>query len=189
MFLKDQSEIQNLVWSDSQYMYRALLMTRLSIRKPFERVKTAVNDVVHQGPDMWSNTQVRRSCEELSLLTNRLLREYSSDDGDSIFRESLTVYGIGLAKAGFIAQLLTGTIGCLDTHNLKLYGLDINMRTDGSYASVQQNILTYYAACVMCGGSEVLWDNWCAHLARIRPAVWPTAESVSRYHVQIVEGK
>ena len=190
MFFKDQGQIESLVWQNPLYMYRAGLLVRLSVRRKFERVGDIVDRTVKYGADSLTMAVERRYCEDLSGFVQRMHAMYNFEQSDEIFREAIQLYGLGLPKAGFLTQLLTGEIGCLDTHNLKMYDIDPKQfRIDGNWKSVEKAIMSYKAACLHCGGSEVLWNEWCRNLATIRPQVWPDAESVSNYHVQIVRGE
>lgn len=189
MFKTHQPAIQTSVWESEEHMYRALLFVRLSIRRHLEHVGDMVNLAVEEGPDALPNAQEKRSCAELSLLASKLFHHYSADSNPlDILRESVRVFGIGVVKAGFIAQLLTGHIGCLDSHNLKMYGITERFELGASWQRNEAKLLTYVALCAQLGGSGNLWDMWCEHVSRIRPKVWPTAESVSQYHVDVITG-
>ncbi len=62
------------------------------------------------------------------------------------------VPGLGLAKAAFVSQLANGYLGCLDTVNLKRFGLNTKIRTINKYMEA------FYATGET--GCE-LWRNWC----------------------------
>jgi hypothetical protein len=105
------------------------------------------------------------------------------DVRDWSLRRLLEIPGLGIAKAGFVRQLLHGDVGCLDTHNLKLYGLNARaFRTDCSVVALTERLQTYENLCTVIG-TEQLWDGWCEHVAALRPKVWRDAETVSRFHV------
>lgn len=80
--------------------------------------------------------------------------------------ERLTVYmripGIGIAKAGFICQLVFGTVGCLDSHNLRRFGKPQDyFKVKQSAKARADQIAEYIDLCRSVGGSEYLWNSWC----------------------------
>lgn len=99
--------------------------------------------------------------------------------------------GLGLVKAGFLLQLVFGEAGCLDTHNVKRFGLNSqafrstafkNAKTESTRDRMVSN---YLELCHNLGGSESLWDSWCSHLADVDPGfVSPT--QVSEMHVAAI---
>jgi len=107
---------------------------------------------------------------------------------DDLMREFLKVPGLGMAKAGFMCQLLVGDAGCLDMHNIERFGLDVNVwripnlkDTDKQVAAVDDKISLYLHLCEMCGGSERLWDEWCEVL-NDKIGTFTSADDVSRRH-------
>ena len=111
------------------------------------------------------------------------------DNPDALLEVFLRVPGLGLAKAGFACQLFAGIVGCLDTHNIKLYGVPMstlsynkNAKRDETKARRRQ---AYLALCERIGGSEKLWRAWCEYKASIAPGNWDNGgESVSALHVE-----
>lgn len=113
---------------------------------------------------------------------------------------------LGVAKAGFAAQLLTGTVGCMDVWNMKdahlMRVLDIQdvslfpkqiMRIDSqtSDKAIFSKLFQYCGFCAKVG-SAFLWDNWCATLAaQYSPTnmlyPWRTAQNVSTFHLQCLD--
>ena len=92
----------------------------------------------------------------------------------------------GLAKAGFYTQLLTGGVGCLDSHNCKIYGVE---KKDLSISGVsdalrQKRIRMYLDLCKVIGGSRYLWNQWCNYVASLYPKVWRDGFHVSELHVR-----
>jgi hypothetical protein len=114
--------------------------------------------------------------------------------------------GIGLAKAGFILQMIWGLGGCIDSENQKLYsaklGFDVVAGTIDKGASHETKLATvrqYQALVDVCSGggatgSATMWDAWCAYIAAKKVAQittakkssWtgplPTADDVSALH-------
>lgn len=76
--------------------------------------------------------------------------------------------GLGLAKGGFVAQLCWGLSGCLDSHNVKRYGINPNTvaaRKVKRFTTARARASEYNAACDTLGGTRALWDSWCTYVA------------------------
>jgi len=96
--------------------------------------------------------------------------------------------GFGLVKAGFVIQLVYGLCGCLDTHNLRKYGVKKNsfnkFKTRKTIAGRRTFIARYVTLCYQLGGPSVLWDKWCEYVAERQPTRYDDAEHVSRLHCE-----
>ena len=96
--------------------------------------------------------------------------------------------GLGLAKAGFVAQLAFGVSGCLDTHNLRRYGIGRNtfahIKRRKTLAGRRAMVERYCTVIDWCGGTSALWDSWCYYVAsdsQMKRA-YRDAEHVSELH-------
>lgn len=77
-------------------------------------------------------------------------------------------HGYGLVKGGFVLQMMTGQVGCIDTRNLDYFELDARtVRSPSSPSSRQalKHAKAYVTLCDNLGGSEKLWNVWCEYLA------------------------
>jgi len=96
------------------------------------------------------------------------------------------IHGINVAKAGFVMQLAVGAVGCLDSHNLKRFGLKksaFNIApTVKTLTTKLKKVAAYVAACDELGGCEFLWDSWCDYVAEQRPEAFDS-EQVSELHM------
>lgn len=117
------------------------------------------------------------------------------DDDIELMRVFLRVPGLGLVKAGFACQLFAGRVGCLDVHNIKLYGLSRNDLRIAKGAKRETTILRritrYVELCRELGGAVKLWAAWCDYKAQVSPAGnWPDmGASVSLMHVEACRGE
>jgi len=59
--------------------------------------------------------------------------ETPRDMAESLLNLFTSIYGLGLAKAGFCAQLIYGVSACLDTHNLIRFGISSNVIKNGDF--------------------------------------------------------
>lgn len=95
-------------------------------------------------------------------------------------------WGLGPAKAGFVAQMAFGVGGCLDTHNLRRFGLREvrGFRQLKSLRGRRHMIERYCAALATCGSTRTLWDSWCHYVANQsrRQNLYHNAEHVSALH-------
>lgn len=113
---------------------------------------------------------------------------------DSLLMEVfMRVPSLGLVKAGFACQLFAGQVGCLDTHNIRMYGLNknaLNVSKKLKPETLAKHVARYCEMCLELGGSASLWAAWCEYKARVAgPGNWPDgAESVSLLHVEACSG-
>ncbi len=111
-----------------------------------------------------------------------------------------SVKGLGLAKAGFAAQLIYGVSACLDSHNLERFKINPNSIKSSTFKNAKTHktrakyIARYCDYVEKCGGTESLWDSWCAYVYE-RPdavgfkmngnkSVYESAEHVSALHCE-----
>lgn len=114
------------------------------------------------------------------------------EDDLALLRYLITLPGLGLVKAGFAAQLIAGSIGCLDVWNARAHQLTRSLRNynpRATVATLTKKLTTYIAACKAIGTPAFLWDTWCTAMAgRHTPGStyypWETPEAVSAFHVE-----
>ena len=112
----------------------------------------------------------------------------------SLMNIFLRVNGLGMAKAGFMCQLTAGLVGCMDSHNLKMYNLDAkdfvlakNPKTIKSLDTNVKKIRNYVQICNEYG-TENLWNSWCSFLAT-KSTKWRDANHVSEVHYSYLMGE
>ena len=106
----------------------------------------------------------------------------------AFIRQWLKVPGMGIVKAGFVAQMTCGKAGCLDMHNITRYGLDAKVLTVPKRVNVADQLVAiddtinhYLSLIELCGGTEYLWDEWCRILDE-KVGTFHGADDVSRRH-------
>ena len=187
MFQVDQPAIAEYAWSTPRHVAEVIMFARLTIRRHFFVVPSVVAAVREHGYVALPDSSSRATYN--SLYSGSVAPPHCADDPQVIFRKCLQVPGIGMAKAGFIVQMLTGQCGCLDTHNLKRFGLDANLfRTDAPWSKVEKRLNLYWAICES-HGSAFLWDSWCELIAGKYPYHFVDAEAVSQLHVTAILGE
>ena len=170
------------------HMAHTALMSLLSARIQFTRVGEMMEDVRKNGLDSSALFGYKRAGYK-----------YILDNMDSLYAETMSlteqrdlldlwssVPGLGLVKAGFVVQLTRGTIGCIDTHNQKLYDITANELRLPKTLTAKGRMLKidkYIDTCHKLGGSHHLWKQWCILMAAKYSHVWDSGEAVSRAHV------
>ena len=193
MYKQDQARIER--WCDSPEKFHTVAtMVLLSIRMQWVGVGTQMASVRRMGADSaclwgWKKTGWCYVRDNRAKLFERT-QMYNNGEIwlDDLMRVYLKVPGLGMAKAGFLCQLLTGDGGCLDMHNVERFGLkpnvwNIRRRKDvaAQIREVDDKISLYLSLCESCGGSEKLWDEWC-ELLNERVSTFHNADDVSRRH-------
>ena len=123
---------------------------------------------------------LRNHADELYDELEYLWHECASDD--AMLRAVMQCPGIGLAKAGFILQMCYGISGCLDSHNLRRYGIGERYYATGTKATDRRRISEYNETCRKLGGTRALWDTWCTQLAET-DGRYLSANEVSGLHL------
>ena len=115
-------------------------------------------------------------------------RACSTYDAAGLIHEFASYPGLGVVKGGFLAQLAFGVGGCVDSHNMKRFGVTPSQfaahRFKGAKtAATRAKIVNQYCNLIDDnGGCAVLWDGWCDHVASLRPDVFDDGFAVSETH-------
>lgn len=193
MYKEDQARIERWCKNPDKFLSVGT-MVLLSIRMQWVGVGTqmaSVDKLGSKSPCLWGwklkGYQYLRDNRK-ALYSH--VRDYRAGRIwlDDLMREFLKVPGLGLAKAGFLCQLLTGHAGCLDMHNVERFNLDSTVlqiprrkKLADQLAVIDNRIAFYLRLCELCGGSERLWDEWC-ELLNDKVSTFHDAEDVSRRH-------
>jgi hypothetical protein len=199
MFATHAQRISAYGRSDPQSFANVVQFVILTIRQPLHRVPDDMLTAAQQDEaardvlwgwkwEAYANAELdaERSwsyCEHVfadATLDNHarsvLMIEYLADQR-----------GLGLAKAGFVVQLIYGLAGCLDSHNLARFG--IKPRAFSNYkersSKARRKLCERYVETVYeLGGPETLWDSWCAYVAANQPENYRDADHVSALHCE-----
>ena len=102
--------------------------------------------------------------------------ENSRELAENLLNLFVGIHGIGLAKAGFCAQLIYGVSACLDSHNLARFDIPESKIKSSTFKNIKtlktrwKWIARYCDFVEKCGGTESLWDSWCDYVYQ-RPDV------------------
>ena len=193
MFSKHQPNIEEFARQNSDNFAQVVLFVSATIQQMFHTVPAIMDDVREHGLDskhLWGSKQDtwRYTLENKDLLFEAVFSDMDLEDKLLSIAE---IPGIGLVKAGFVLQLCTGEVGCLDVHNLRRFGLSAQTFKLGKvkYLTARKKASLYIKTCLECGGSETLWDEWCHLIADKYPQRWSNSGfRVSEAHEEIITG-
>lgn len=93
--------------------------------------------------------------------------------------------GMGLAKAAFAVQLTRGELGCLDTHNVKRFGIDPKVATARKQSAKAREA---YLKAQQVMTSEEWWNTWCNYVAERYSNIYQSGDEVSALHASAIIG-
>ena len=193
--------IQQYAKASSDNLADIILMVVLSIQQDWRSVGGQLNDVKIVGGEsrfLWGNKRntYKYLARRKDFLFSQFLAVLNSKKADdekalSFMKIFLQVPGLGLVKAGFCCQLAAGLVGCIDLHNIRLYGIDekhlkISMKVKNKDL-IKNKINNYVTICHNIG-TEKLWDSWCNHLATKHKS-WRDGFHVSEVHQTFLMGE
>jgi hypothetical protein len=193
MFKQDQTLIAKWCRNPDKLMLVGV-MVLLSIRMQWVGVGNQMADVRKHGAKskcLWGfKLAGYKYLRDNKAQLYRAVRDYRAGRTylNDLLREFLKVPGLGLPKAGFLAQLVVGRAGCLDMHNVERFDLDarvwlIRPRKNAAdqVREIDDKIALYLKLIDLCGGTEKLWDEWCEHV-NDKVGTFDGAADVSRRH-------
>lgn len=202
MFETDQKLIGEFARESADNMARVITFVFLTVQQPLNSVEDQMKSVDQydiSSPFLWGwKTDAYAYLQEnkQSIYDNAMAIHDRYPNPDICANELLKFFaalpGLGLAKGGFAIQLCFGLSGCIDSHNLKRFGIPVSRfkaaRYKGAKTQKTKNriIEEYHAACKRAGGTAALWDGWCAYVAEHSQAAYTTAQDVSRMHCDAI---
>ena len=193
MFTNHNSKINKFALESADNLAKVILMVSLSIQQNWLSVGDQIKDVEQHGINsrfLWGvkkNTYLYTEAHKHKLLgqVRAVLasKKPSAARSLSLMRIFLKIPGLGLAKAGFCCQLITGLVGCMDSHNIKLYGLDtkdLTLPKNTKSPTYAKKLSAYVDMCIN-HGSENLWNTWC-ELVATKSKKWDDGHHVSEVH-------
>ena len=209
-----QPKIQAWVETDPEKNFpKVIKFVSLTILQPFYSMGNQIDSINDKGklsPYVWGNKlKTFEWLADCPTHLNSIFRNLDSlTDAEAIATIS-QIPGIGLAKGGFVLQLVKNNRGgCLDRHNLSsIYTIkdilrDININKDNISKdnnnifkdNISININTIIKSkpleySVLCNhiGSQTLWDNWCSFVDQKYPTHFGPNGSSSEYHLSCLE--
>ena len=189
-------EVNVFAQGSRENLVRSCLFVLATIQQQLETVPVALTDIVELAEGSrfaWGPKLAGITWLQSETRTQLLFEEATSciDSPVELLDVFLQVPGFALVKAGFMCQIFAGSVGCIDTHNVALYGIK---RGDTRYEPAKPDTLKrkrerYVAMCDGLGGAHALWSRWCDHVARLRPFNWTDGREVSQFHVEVITGR
>ena len=204
MYINHAVAVQQYAQVSASNLSDVTLMGVLSIRQPWLNIGTQMIDVRTNklnAKSLWGfkkDTYIYLESNKHKMYA-QMMAVINSNKTDaskamSLMKIFLRVDGLGMAKAGFMCQLTAGLVGCMDSHNLKMYNLDAkdfvlakNPKTIKSLDANVKKIRNYIQICNEYG-TENLWNSWCSFLAT-KSTKWRDANHVSEVHYSYLIGE
>ena len=198
MFKRDQSLIEMYAKQSPKHTEMVCTFVIASIRTQLSTLPRIMKTYRRRGKNGLDELMPKQKEGILYVRQNRkwlfnLVERYRNGGitTEETLLELMTIPCIGLVKAGFLLQCLTGTVGCLDCHNLREHGLkegafklSHNRVTEANLRKVRN----YIQVCEELGGSETLWNEWCEGMADRYSKRFADANAVSFLHSQAIAG-
>lgn len=183
MFSTVNPRINEYMQRDHDSMRQGILFVVASIKTPFYMMARQMEDIKRNGADskyLWGfkKDTFKYLAEHSSDLYDELMDHYQQKyqgqwtgyplklERDRRMMLILTdVPGLGLAKAGFVMQLMFGRVGCIDVHNTRrltsVSAKDLVLCSKASDKIKYKKIDKYINICKGYNNSERLWNKWC----------------------------
>ena len=193
MYKRDQKVISMLSKNEPTFTREVMVFALTSIRNHTYKLPVYMNEIKKRGSKAKLFNNASRKKGWLYIRQNYKTLHTTIHDTNLTVEEKLAVLtdipNIGIVKAGFILQMCIGEVGCIDCHNANLYGVDLQkfkLSTTARLATKLRKAKEYTELCEKAGGSEKLWNNWCAFIAEQYPTKFNSKDDVSRLHVDTI---
>lgn len=194
MYSVHAKAIQDYAQESSDNLADVIIMVVLSIQQPWKNIGLQMADVKLNGRAskfLWGNKGRTYGyiMKRKSFIFNQFLAVVNSNKSDSdkaysLMNIFLRIDGLGMVKAGFVCQLSAGLVGCIDLHNIRLYGIDekiLKLPKSLKSQDIKDEKINKYISICHNIGTENLWDTWCNSLAT-KSSVWSNGFEVSKVH-------
>lgn len=190
-YQRDAIKIAKFALKNKRNLKRVYVFTSLTIQAGLSTIHPKMLDVDDKGASsshLWTmkGDGFRYWERHENSLFKRLKAAVKAGDVMDAMDTLTEVPGLGLAKSGFLCQMLGLDVACLDSHNLARLGLpatsyklakgikhDLKMRKIADYVDYTRK----------SGGAEYWWNTWCAYVAgNSANKTLPNADAVSAYH-------
>ena len=199
MFKLHNPQINNFAQRNPDNLFKVIMMVSISIQQKWSLVGDMLADMVKNKSHcmyLWGNKKSTYNYmvthkhfmygQMMAVMNSKNLTDHSK--AMSLMHIFLKVDGLGLAKAGFVCQLIGGLVGCMDVHNIKTYGVDPkslilnkNLTSARGLVSNKEKVNKYIKLCEDYG-TENLWNSWCSMIADKYPKDFVDSNHVSEVH-------
>ena len=201
MFNEHQAKIGRYARQDAGSMARVYAFVLATIQQGLWQTPEIMDSIDKEGLDsrfLWgfkydAYTYLMEHHETIYDVSMTLWRGHANPAHQEyeLTRYFAGLPGLGVVKGGFMVQLCFGLSGCLDSHNIKRYGLDERKFKASRFKSAslkgKRTILRNYFNVIRSeGGCEGLWDSWCNYVAQQQPERYSNAYEVSELHLKAI---
>jgi len=186
MYAEHVPIIREYAWSSPEAMADVLIFVRATVRRRTYAVPAVIDKVRERGATGFPSRQDWKAYKGIQLAAPALYNYYRNP-WEAMYL-MVRIYGFGLAKAGFVTQMVYGKFGCLDVHNLRRLGRNkpFPSVTHTPLAKVTRMLREYTKLCDSLGGTERLWDDWCTNVHFLYPTHFDSPDHVSKWHVDCI---
>jgi hypothetical protein len=193
---EDINKCNRLAQASPEGMRSAAMMAVMSIQQSWNLVPAAMEDVKDRGARsrfLWGFKQdtYQYLYRKPKRLEHLFVTTMTTRDPVELLDLWTTVPGLGLAKAGFVVQLIKGKVGCIDRHNALAYDVSANAlsfpKGRMTVKAQRHKLEAYVHLTDTIGGSRYLWEQWCIMVAAKYPHQFTSPQAVSSQHVNILE--
>jgi hypothetical protein len=195
MYNTEVKDIQGYVHSKGpQGLVDVASFVLATIQTPLVRTKEQVYDIKIRKEDSKALWGFKKAGYEAVKQDSRKLYKAFVERPESLPWSIYTMMsypGFGMVKGSFLLQCLGYDIGCIDSHNLRLYNIsesEVKVPAKLKIDKKMERVHLYIDLCGRLGGAENLWDNWCTHVAaqgKMNKRL-STPEEVSRFHYEVI---
>jgi hypothetical protein len=181
--VKIRRSFENQPGDTLEHVVRFVLAT---IQQRFHTVPLILDEWDRLGtkaPTMFGSK--RRGVRYIAKRKHDIAAQLLSADRVAAIDILLTIPGLGVIKASFVAQMLGFDVGCIDTHNARMYGVKVASFNVNNKHTAKTRLAKIKAYCAMCdglGGTKHLWDTWCELIADTQSVHFTDAIDVSEMH-------
>ena len=198
MFSNHNPKINHFAQRSPDNLFLVVMMVSLSIQQKWVLVGDMMVDMKQNKLDskfIWGNKKntYKYISTHKHFIYGQMMAVINSNKSDtskshSLMKIFLQIDGLGLAKAGFVCQLVAGLVGCIDVHNIKQYNIKPDLlvynktvKTKRGQEANEKRLQEYVALCEIYT-SERLWNAWCALIADKYPKDFLDDYHVSELH-------
>ena len=206
MFDTHNSKINNYAQRNADNLSMVILMVVLSIQQRWSQVGHMLQDVQknkQKSKYIWGNKAktYKYIMIHKHFIYGQMMAILNSDKSDTLksyalMNMFLRIDGLGIAKAGFVCQLVAGLVGCIDVHNIRMYKVNPNLlkynknaKTPRGVETNESRVFDYVDFCNRQYGTRNLWDSWCSFIADKYPNDFVDGFHVSELHYTFLTGE
>lgn len=196
IYFADVKACNQFAQASPENFKRAALFVLATVQQQLETVPVALTDICKLGNGSrfaWGAKSKGVAYIEENYRHLYSIARHAADieSPRDLMQTFLQIPGLALVKAGFLCQIFAGSVGCIDTHNIKLYNIPLaHLRYRYELSETQRTncVVRYVKLCEGLGGAHVLWSRWCDYVAKLRPYNWLDGAEVSRFHLDVING-